>query len=875
MATVTHKVVRGDTLSAIAKKYGVTVSSIAALNNIKNTNLIYVGQVLTIKGKSSSSSSSSKPPTTSSNMAKITAFGLQANTDNVIFAIWEWTKDKTENYSIEWSYYTDNGKWFTGTKSDTKDKDSTYSAPSNAVKVRFRVKPISKKYTDKNNKEISYWSASWCSYREYNLSNNPPGVPSVPTVEIEDYKMLIRNENLNINATEIEYQIVKDDSSTYKTAKVAIKTNTSSYSLNLSPGSKYKVRARGRRGSITGDWSEYTSNYETVPNAPASITSLKALNETSIKVEWGKVSSAKTYSIEHAEKEEYFNGSNATTTIDGIETNSYIVTGLESGKRYCFRVKSVNETGDSTWSKSKAIVLGEKPEPPSTWSDRSTAMIGDKVLLSWVHNTKDGSDLTISQIEFTVNGKSDIHQIGLGSDGKPINTFEMPTFMHKDSTKIYWRVRTRGVLDQYSDWSIERVITIYAPPTMSMRLMDRNNNDITSITEFPFNIRTSYGPSSQKPIAYTLRIKSKESYTTLTPFGMVNINAGDDVYSEVIVTSRDLNVIFDAGNIDLENGIEYEALCEITMNTGLSTNDNILFDVNWEETYIYPNAEILIDKDTLSASIRPYCETYEDIYYRVSTDGSKYIETAIEIPNSQNGTSVDNAVTNTGKVVYSNSSGLFCINENARRLEIKDVSLSVYRRTHDGKFVEIETNINGNNNTFVTDPHPSLNYGRYRIVATDNRTGAISFIDTSSVDIGVESIVIQWNDVWSNFSADGETNEDIDFASSSMIQLPYNISISESNTPDTSMVNYIGRENPVSYYGTNIGVSSTWNAEFDKNDDELLYALRRLSVYMGDVYVREPSGVGYWANIKVSYDKSYNSLIIPVTFNITRVEGGI
>ena len=38
----------GDTLSAIALKYGTTVNSIARLNNIQNVNLIYPGQVLEI-----------------------------------------------------------------------------------------------------------------------------------------------------------------------------------------------------------------------------------------------------------------------------------------------------------------------------------------------------------------------------------------------------------------------------------------------------------------------------------------------------------------------------------------------------------------------------------------------------------------------------------------------------------------------------------------------------------------------------------------------------------------------------------------------------------------------------------------------------------
>lgn len=44
----THKVVRGDTLSGIALKYGTTVNAIAKANNIANVNIIRVGQVLTI-----------------------------------------------------------------------------------------------------------------------------------------------------------------------------------------------------------------------------------------------------------------------------------------------------------------------------------------------------------------------------------------------------------------------------------------------------------------------------------------------------------------------------------------------------------------------------------------------------------------------------------------------------------------------------------------------------------------------------------------------------------------------------------------------------------------------------------------------------------
>lgn len=47
-ATTTYTVKAGDTLSGIAAKYGTSVESIAAKNNISNTNIIYIGQQLAI-----------------------------------------------------------------------------------------------------------------------------------------------------------------------------------------------------------------------------------------------------------------------------------------------------------------------------------------------------------------------------------------------------------------------------------------------------------------------------------------------------------------------------------------------------------------------------------------------------------------------------------------------------------------------------------------------------------------------------------------------------------------------------------------------------------------------------------------------------------
>lgn len=53
-SSTTYTIQRGDTLSAIARRYGVTVAALRQSNNIANVNRIYVGQRLQIPGGRSS-----------------------------------------------------------------------------------------------------------------------------------------------------------------------------------------------------------------------------------------------------------------------------------------------------------------------------------------------------------------------------------------------------------------------------------------------------------------------------------------------------------------------------------------------------------------------------------------------------------------------------------------------------------------------------------------------------------------------------------------------------------------------------------------------------------------------------------------------------
>jgi len=48
--------------------------------------------------------------------------------------------------------------------------------------------------------------------------------------------------------------------------------------------------------------------------------------------------------------------------------------------------------------------------------------------------------------------------------------------------------------------------------------------------------------------------------------------------------------------------------------------------------------------------------------------------------------------------------------------------------------------------------------------------------------------------------------------------------------------------------------------EIPADDVETLYGIRRLAAWTDNVYVRDPSGIGYWASITVNYNKNHGEV---------------
>ena len=760
----------------------------------------------------------------------ITGFGLQTGTTRTVYATWDWSEEHTKGYNVRWYYDTgdSNGSgtiWFVGSDTEVTKKQDNYNAPSNAKRVRFVVKPVSETYNS-NDQEVVYWTANWSTEKIYNFSSNVPTKPSAPSVTLDKYTLTATLDNVDTDATIVQFQVLKDNSTIFATGQATVESdyNYVQYSCYVDAGSEYKVRCRGVRNSLYSEWSEYSDKLSTIPATPSGFKECYAKTETSVYLKWEAISTAESYDIEYTTKKEYFDSSDQTTTISGIESTRYEKTGLENGDTYFFRLRAVNNSGKSPWSEISSVVVGKKPGAPTTWSSTTTVLVGEQLTLYWVHNSEDGSSQVSAELELYADGEKELHTIRNSTDEDTkdkTSSYTVDTSVYTEGTKLKWRVRTSGVTNEYGDWSVQRTVDVYAPPTLTLTMTDSSGQTFDTLKSLPIRIQGSAGPSTQRAIGYHLTITSTSSYETVDQLGKTKIvSRGEELYSRYFDNSNELSVTLTAGDLSLENNEMYKVTCVVSMNSGRTAESSLYFTVAWSDSNYHINCRISIDRDSYVAAIQPYCK-------------------------DKNGSITD------------------------------DVTLSVYRREFDGKFTEIASEVANARNMFVSDPHPSLDYARYRIVATSKTTGNAEYYDVPAYPVGGKAAIIQWDESWSDFDY---TTEDVIASPSwagSMLKLPYNIDVSDNINPDVELVEYIGREHPVSYHGTQIGSKSTWNMDVPAYDKETIYALRRLQKWMGNVYVREPSGSGYWATVTVSFSIKHCEVVIPVTLNITRVEGGI
>lgn len=773
------------------------------------------------------------------------AVGQQGSTGTTVYATWtafSSAKQKNiEGISVTWQYQVLNsaGKavWLKGsteTISKGSAKSGTYSAPSESLAVQVSVKPV---LTKKGKKKATAKSES----ASRSFAGNAPAKPSTPSASIDGYTLTLRIQSSDQYAKKAVFYMYRDSEASpyWSSSAIALSgAGVAQQIVTLAPNHRYYARVRLYNNSAGSELSDAVAISEIV--IPAQVKNVVAtpLSQTQIQLSWSSTNGAAStngYEIEYATDPNYFGGSNANT-ISASNTTAYI--NVETGHTWYFRVRAKNASGIAgAWSDPPAsAAAASKPNPPTTWTLSSTAFVDSTVTLYWTHNSADGSKPTKSEIEWSLNdGQSHsivvTHDLGPDDHDYTFNyELSLASLSFNDGDILKWRIRTQGVEAMgWSDYSVLREIRIYSPASLSVYVENK-------VDAYPINFDITVTPATQSIVSFYLAISARDSYDDNDYMGeFQHVVAGQRVFSKNYSDLDNVDTIsLTPSDINLMSGQTYDVEAIVATSAGLTAETTTEFTLDITEPDYYLDIGITIDPDSLSAALIPGC--YSDVNEDEEGDDVYDIENIVD-----------------------------------------SVVLSVYRINFDGSFTPIEINIPNDGMTVISDPHPALDNGKYRLVALDNATGAMFFDDIISEDLDVKGLVLQWDAKYANYLVRGIVDEIDEAAIGNMaggmtLRLPYNVKKNESSGLDVELVDYIGREHPVSYYGTQKGQKSSYSTDVPKDDVDTLDLIRRLQTWPGDVYLRAQDGLGYWAKVEVSFDRDYDSLLMPVSIDAVRVD---
>lgn len=741
--------------------------------------------------------------------------------------------DAVSGWAVRWDYMVmlANGKtkWVTGTSSETKARNDTFSAPDEALKVRATVRPLPKQYTTHKKKgtkkdgkktvpnyvaEKKNWFTGKADAEEAWADAKTVLPPETPELSISGGTSVTVKCSANdpyVDRHECAlYQLVGGTWKCVSTKSSSTTAQARTFSFTgLQPGGTYRARSRTRReNGKWSKWSGFTSNAVLVPPRPSRAPSMSARVE-GVLVSWGACQGATEYEVAYAETANQLESSSQSSTASQGITS--IVLPLQVGKTCYAKVRAKNATGESAWSAAAGpLRYGTRPDPPTVWSEASAVIVGQSVALCWAHNSTDDSAQTAAEVS-----------VNTGSGWLTAKTLagamrvELPSGSYADGTTLQWRVRTKGIVDQWSEWSETRAVRIWEQPTLVVAVPE-------TVEALPIGITVDPHAASQWPVSADVSIVAVEEHTVSNPDGTERtVRAGEAVWSAHYDSPPDpIEVSVSAGDVSLDSPQAYGVTAVVAMSSGLSCSGTAQFSVNFEEIEFSLACDI-DPNGRWAAEVEPYALAEAE-------DGS-----------------VSHA----------------------------PVRLAVYRHETDGTMTALVRNMPNDGTYSLIDGHAPFGTARYRAVATVEATGQVAYVDASEDVIDSESILIQWGDSLTEVehAPDGVAVEG-EAPASTCLELVGNIEMTESRDPDVALIEYIGRKHPVPYYGTQLGQTSDWSCVIEKEDEESLSLLREIAAMGEPVYVREPLGDGYWAHVVPSWSSGYGSGLVKVSLAVTRID---
>lgn len=782
-------------------------------------------------------------------------------------------------------------------------QNSKFNVPENAISIQARIQPFPKTQNG-SGQSVEPWRGgiTWSGAKSVEKGLKPERPENVTIEQLSDFPNQvvasvsnIKTSNGNKNVVDVEFQLMRFDTKPFfyqdtgelkteytvtKTEKVSVtQFDSAGVVWDLEDDHYYTIRARYlTSGGAFSPWSipKQENIFVSPPFAPIiQYTRLETKSSISIYYTYSKLTSGNClwqFTLDRGNFSKFDTWVNNHPDADdetrkaallncGVTEGSYVygghatidVQGNSGNIHFRIRTYSPEINGivyPSGWSDTVTHKFGSKPLPPTIWNTKPYAYIGvdTHIRLYVMHNSADNTVATkmFAWGAFAEDMADDLHMLTPAGGAKAEdymvskdgNTFwyDVDISHIKEECPFLWIAATSDGIERSDDIDSNPYcepirVDIYKKPELSIiitNVVPDSQEDVPIVDSFPIQYETNITMGADHTVtAYKVMVVANEPYETTMVDGHVkHIRAGDSLYEKYIFKNTNLYEQLNASEISLENGITYTMHIIATLSTSASCEAEYVFKTKYELTHVQVMASMFLNKDDMSMSINPLVRS-------VGTDSW---------------------------------------------VVLTDYALGIYRINDDGTMVTIAENVPSRESIYITDPHPNLRDACYRITATPTKgkSNKVEFYDTAPYPVNCSDIILQWDEVYYDTYIIKDVNNlnRNKSVSGSILRLPFNIDVSESTNLETNLVNYVGRKDPVAYFGTHTGYTAQWSAEIPKSDIETIKMLRRLQVYMGNVYVREPSGTGYWAMVKVTFPVNHCALTVNVSLDITRVEGG-
>lgn len=549
----------------------------------------------------------------------------------------------------------------------------------------------------------------------------------------------------------------------------------------------------------------------TVPNAPSEVTLRPTDIPGTVKVTWDwPWTEADSATISWSDHADAWGSTDepAEYTIENTQANEWNVSGLETGKRWFFRVRLTKGRDESAingaWSEIVTIDLSSAPSIPTL--SLSAGIIPEKgsVAAFWSYVSTDGTAQAYAEIcEATISGSGITYGriIGSTQTAQHLTIYAEDAGWNEGETH-YLCVRVVSASGRVSDdWSDPVPVIIAAPleiniasTSLEARTTPRTYN---ALTEMPLTA-TITGAGNGGTTSLIIE-RARDYHVDRPDEEDFNGHQGETI--AIITQTGEAPIVINRDDLlgALDDGAQYNLIATIQDGLGQSATETILFEVDWSHQAVMPEATVRIEEGV--AVITPVQPTgYEE------------------------GDTVD----------------IYRLSADKPELIIKGAEFG----------------------TAYVDPFPAFNeFGGHRVVY---RT-----VDGDYITAEGELAWIDLQKPEGDYIKSISSVVDFD---GTQIELLYDTTQSTKWAKDFRETRYLGGSIQGDWNkGVEVS-SSLKTAKVTIKDQESMQAIRRLAAYPGVCHIRTVDGSSYNCDIQVSVDRQYDRETIRATYSLDIVK---